>query len=51
MTGAGGQQSAKSILVKTADEIKIMQDANQIVAETLSMLLDRSEERRVGKEC
>ncbi len=43
MTGAGGQQSAKSILVKTADEIKIMQDANQIVAETLSMLLDITE--------
>ena len=43
MTGAGGQQSAKPILVKTADEIKIMQDANQIVAETLSMLLDVTE--------
>ncbi len=43
MTGAGGQQSAKPILVKTADEIKIMRDANQIVAETLSMLLDVTE--------
>ncbi len=43
MTGAGGQQSAKPILVKTADEIKIMRDANQIVAETLSMLLDITE--------
>jgi len=43
MTGAGGQQSAKPILVKTADEIKIMQEANQIVAETLSMLLDVTE--------
>lgn len=43
MTGAGGQQSAKPILVKTADEIKIMQDANQIVAETLSMLLGVTE--------
>lgn len=43
MTGAGGQQSAKPILVKTADEIKIMQDANQIVAETLSMLFDVTE--------
>jgi len=43
MTGAGGQQSSKPILVKTADEIKIMQDANQIVAETLSMLLDVTE--------
>ncbi|RUM39866.1 MAG: type I methionyl aminopeptidase [Desulfocapsa sp.] len=40
MTGAGGQQSAKPILVKTADEINIMQEANQIVAEALSMLLD-----------
>ena len=29
-------------LVKTADEIKIMLDANQIVAETLSMLFDVS---------
>ncbi len=38
MTGAGGQQAAKPILIKTADEIKIMQDANQIVAETLRML-------------
>ena len=43
MTGASGQQSAKPILIKTADEIKIMQDANQIVAETLSMLLDVTE--------
>jgi len=43
MTGAGGQQSAKPILVKTADEIQIMHDANQIVAETLSMLLDITE--------
>ncbi len=38
MTGAGGQQAAKPILIKTADEIKLMQDANQIVAETLRML-------------
>jgi len=43
MTGAGGQQSAKPILVKTSDEIKIMRDANQIVAETLSMLFDVAE--------
>ncbi len=43
MTGAGGHQSAKPILVKTADEIQIMQDANQIVAETLSMLLKVTE--------
>ncbi len=39
MMAAGGQQSSKPILVKTPDEIKIMQDANQIVAEVLSMLL------------
>jgi len=32
------KQPAKPILVKTADEIKLMRDANQIVAETLSML-------------
>lgn len=43
MTGAGGQQSAKPILVKTPDEIEIMWEANQIVAETLSMLLDVTE--------
>lgn len=43
MTGAGGHQSAKPILVKTADEIQIMRDANQIVAETLSMLLKVTE--------
>lgn len=40
MEAAGGQQSSKPILVKTADEIKIMRDANQIVAEVLSILLD-----------
>ncbi len=39
MIGAGGKQAAKPILVKTPDEIKLMQEANQIVAETLSMLL------------
>ena len=39
MNGADGQQAAKPILVKTPDEIKLMQEANQIVAETLSMLL------------
>jgi len=43
MTGAGGQQSAKPILVKTADEIQVMREANQIVAETLSMLLKVTE--------
>ncbi len=40
MTGAGGNQAGKPILVKTPDEILLMQEANQIVAETLSMLLD-----------
>ncbi len=40
MTCAGGNQAAKPILVKTPDEILLMQEANQIVAETLSMLLD-----------
>lgn len=43
MSAAGGHQSSKPILVKTPDEIKIMQDANQIVAETLSMLLEVTE--------
>ena len=37
-SSAGGQQASKPILVKTPDEIKIMQDANQIVAEVLCML-------------
>ncbi len=40
MTGGERKQTAKPILVKTTDEIKIMRDANQIVAETLSMLFD-----------
>jgi methionyl aminopeptidase len=35
-----GRNAGKPILVKTSDEIKLMQDANQIVAETLSMLID-----------
>jgi len=38
VTSAGGQQAAKPILVKTADEIMLMQEANQIVAEVLCML-------------
>jgi len=37
-SSAGGQQASKPILVKTPDEIKLMQEANQIVAEVLSML-------------
>lgn len=40
MSSAGGQQAAKPILVKTPDEIKLMQEANQIVAEVLCMLQD-----------
>lgn len=40
MNAAGGQQAAKPILVKTPDEIKLMRDANRIVAETLSMLFN-----------
>ena len=35
---AGGQQASKPILVKTSDEIKLMRDANQIVAEVICML-------------
>ena len=38
MNSSGGQQAAKPILIKTPDEIKLMQEANQIVAEVLSML-------------
>ncbi|MEN8198858.1 MAG: type I methionyl aminopeptidase [Thermodesulfobacteriota bacterium] len=38
MSSAGGQQAAKPILVKNPDEIKLMGEANQIVAETLTML-------------
>jgi methionyl aminopeptidase len=37
-SSAGGQQASKPILVKTPDEIKLMQEANQIVAEVLCML-------------
>ncbi len=37
-SSAGGQQASKPILVKTPDEIKLMQDANQIVAEVLCLL-------------
>lgn len=40
MSCSDGRQEGKPILIKTPDEIKLMQDANQIVAETLSMLLD-----------
>ncbi len=40
MNSADGSQVAKPILVKTSDEITLMYEANQIVAETLNMLLD-----------
>lgn len=40
MSSSGGQQAAKPILIKTPDEIKLMQEANQIVAEVLCMLQD-----------
>ena len=39
-SSAGAKQASKPILVKTSDEIKIMGEANQIVAEVLCMLLD-----------
>ncbi len=39
-SSAGGQQASKPILVKTPDEIKLMMEANQIVAEVLNMLQD-----------
>ena len=39
-SSAGAQQASKPILVKTSDKIKIMGDANQIVAEVLCMLFD-----------
>jgi len=35
---AGGQQASKPILIKTPDEIKLMRDANQIVAEVLCLM-------------
>ena len=38
ISSAGGQQASKPILVKTPDEIKLMRDANQIVAEVLCVL-------------
>jgi len=37
-SSAGGQQASKPILIKTPDEIKIMRDANQIVAEVLCLI-------------
>lgn len=37
-SSADGQQAAKPILVKTSDEIKLMQEANQIVAEVLCLM-------------
>ena len=40
MSGSANTPAGKSIVVKTSDEIKIMQEANQIVAEVLVMLQD-----------
>ena len=37
-SSAGGQQASKPILVKTSDEIKLMLEANQIVAEVLTLM-------------
>ncbi len=38
MSGSAHSPAAKSIMVKSSDEIKIMREANQIVAEVLVML-------------
>lgn len=38
MTASEGASRSRNIILKTADEILLMQEANQIVAETLSML-------------
>ncbi len=40
MASGDSKRAAKPILIKTPDEIKLMWEANQIVAETLSMLFD-----------
>lgn len=37
-SSAGGQQASKPILIKTSDEIKLMHEANQIVAEVLCLI-------------
>lgn len=37
-SSSSGQQASKPILVKTPDEIQLMQDANQIVAEVLCLM-------------
>lgn len=41
-SSAGGQQVSKPILIKTSDEIQIMQDANQIVAEVLCLIQENT---------
>lgn len=38
MTASTDQPRSRNIIIKTADEINLMREANQIVAETLSML-------------
>ncbi len=40
---AGKQQASKPILIKSSDEIKLMQEANQIVAEVLCLMRDSVE--------
>lgn len=43
MSNANGVKDPRSIIIKSANDILIMQDANQIVAETLKMLRDNIE--------
>lgn len=43
MSGAGSAPAGKSITIKSRDEIQVMEEANQIVAEVLVMLEDTVE--------
>jgi methionyl aminopeptidase len=43
MTAADGKDRGRNIIIKTADEILLMREANQIVAETLTMLSNEIE--------
>lgn len=43
MGSTGKQQASKPILIKTPDEINLMQEANQIVAEVLCLMQDSVE--------
>ena len=40
MTAPGEGRGPRSIIIKTADDIKVMYDANQIVANTLKLVKD-----------